>query len=75
MATSDWWVGGRTGSTYVKPAGKFLARIDVPEGYMSQVDKTNVHVALHKAIVEVAGTGDAPDQGASIMVIVNEVGE
>lgn len=75
VPTPDWWVGGRTDSTYVHPPGKFIARIDVPEGYMSQVDKTNVHGVINKAIVEVAGSSDARGQGASVMVIINEVGE
>lgn len=75
VATSDWWVGGRTDSTYVHPPGKFLARVNVPEGYMSQVDKTNVHVAVNNAIVEVARTSDSPDQGASVMVIIDEIAE
>lgn len=42
---------------------------------MSQVDKTNVHVAVNNAIVEVARTSDSPDQGASVMVIIDEIAE
>ncbi len=75
VAQSDWWVGGRTDATYVAPPGKFLVRVTIPEGYMNQAHKTEVHVAVTAAIVAVAGNPDDPGQGGSVQVIIEEVTE
>jgi phenylpyruvate tautomerase PptA (4-oxalocrotonate tautomerase family) len=72
---SDWWVGGRTDATYVAPPGKFLIRVSVPEGYMNQAHKTEVHAAVNAAIIDIVGTsGDLP-QGANVLVIIDEIPE
>jgi phenylpyruvate tautomerase PptA (4-oxalocrotonate tautomerase family) len=75
VAQSDWWVGGRTDMTYVAPPGKFLVRVSIPEGYMNQAHKTEVHVAVHAAVVAVTGDTGNPKQGASVQVIIEEVTE
>jgi phenylpyruvate tautomerase PptA (4-oxalocrotonate tautomerase family) len=71
---SDWWVGGSTDSTYVAPPGKFLVRVSVPEGYMNNSHKSDVHSAVNAAICDVAGDG-SPNQGANVLVIIDEVPE
>jgi phenylpyruvate tautomerase PptA (4-oxalocrotonate tautomerase family) len=72
---SDWWVGGRTDTTYVAPPGKFLVRVSVPEGYMNKTHKTDVHVAVNAAIIDVVGTAGDEHQGANVLVIIDEVAE
>ena len=42
---------------------------------MNQTHKTEVHVAVHAAIVDVTGKASDPAQGASVQVIINEVTE
>ena len=75
VAAADWWVGGRTDATYVAPPGKFLIRVSVPEGYMNKTHKTEVHVAVNAAIIHIVGTPGASDQGANVLVIIDEVPE
>ncbi|MGO9935341.1 MAG: tautomerase family protein [Steroidobacteraceae bacterium] len=69
----DWWVGGRTDSTYVAPPGKFLIRVSIPEGYMSQVHKSEVHAMVNAAFVGALGDARDPRQGANVLVIIEEV--
>jgi phenylpyruvate tautomerase PptA (4-oxalocrotonate tautomerase family) len=71
----DWWIGGRTDATHVHAPGKFLARVSVPEGYMSQLHKSAVHRQVNDAIVAVVGDSAAPHAGESILVIIEEVTE
>jgi phenylpyruvate tautomerase PptA (4-oxalocrotonate tautomerase family) len=71
---SDWWVGGSTDSTYVASPGKFLVRVSVPEGYMNNSHKSDVHSAVNAAICDVVGDG-SPNQGANVLVIIDEVPE
>jgi phenylpyruvate tautomerase PptA (4-oxalocrotonate tautomerase family) len=71
----DWWTGGRPDDTFVHAPGKFLAHVSIPEGYMSQAHKTEVHVAVHAAIVDCAGGSREPQHGASVLVIIDEVVE
>jgi len=71
---SDWWVGGSTDSTYVAPPGKFLVRVSVPEGYMNKSHKSDVHSAVNAAICDVVGDS-SPNQGANVLVIIDEVPE
>ena len=75
VAQSDWWIGGRTDATYVMPPGKFLVRVTIPEGYMNQAHKTEVHAAATAAIVAVTGNPNDPGQGGSVQVIIEEVAE
>ena len=74
VPTSDWWVGGSTDSTYVAPPGKFLVRVSVPEGYMNNSHKSDVHSAVNAAICDVVGDR-SPNQGANVLVVIDEVPE
>jgi phenylpyruvate tautomerase PptA (4-oxalocrotonate tautomerase family) len=75
IAEADWWVGGRTDTTYVAPPGKFLVRVSVPEGYMNKTHKTEVHVAVNAAIIDIVGSPGDPHQGANVLVIIDEIPE
>jgi phenylpyruvate tautomerase PptA (4-oxalocrotonate tautomerase family) len=75
VGEADWWVGGRTDNTYVAPPGKFLVRVSIPEGYMNQAHKTEVHAAVNAAIVATIGNPSDPGQGGSVQVIIEEVTE
>jgi phenylpyruvate tautomerase PptA (4-oxalocrotonate tautomerase family) len=75
VSGNDWWIGGRTDAAHVAPPGKFLVRVTVPEGYMNKTHKTEVHAAVNSAILEVMGGVPDPNQGASALVIIDEVPE
>jgi phenylpyruvate tautomerase PptA (4-oxalocrotonate tautomerase family) len=75
VGQGDWWIGGTADDTAVAPPGKFLVHVTVPEGYMNAVHKSEVHAAVNAAIVGVTGRSDAPNLGASILVIIDEVPE
>lgn len=71
----DWWVGGETGDAFVSASGKFLVHVTIPEGYMNDAHKSEVHVWVADAIAQVIG--GCAGQGArnSIQVILDEVPE
>ena len=69
----DWWVGGHVDATYVAPPGKFLVRVSIPEGYMSQGHKSEVHAMVNAAFIDVLGDASDPRQGASVLVIIEEI--
>jgi phenylpyruvate tautomerase PptA (4-oxalocrotonate tautomerase family) len=73
--TGCWFVGGHLDTTYVAKAGKFLVYVTIPEGYMNAAHKTEVHVAVNAAILEVSGYPADPTAGANILVVINEVPE
>jgi phenylpyruvate tautomerase PptA (4-oxalocrotonate tautomerase family) len=75
MPAEDWWVGGRTDDTYVSAPGRFLARVSIPEGYMNQFYKTQVHAAVNTAIVQTMDEPASSDAGAGALVIIEEVAE
>lgn len=69
---ADWWVGGRNDDGYVHPPGAFLVTISIPEGYMNQAHKNEVHAGATAALTQVL----APDQaGASILTMIDEIPE
>ena len=69
---ADWWVGGRNDGHFVHPPGAFLVTVSIPEGYMNQAHKNEVHAGATAALTQVL----APDQaGASILVMINEIPE
>lgn len=69
---ADWWVGGRTDEHYVHPPGAFLVTIRIPEGYMNQAHKNEVHAGATAALTQVL----APQQpGASILTMIDEIPE
>jgi phenylpyruvate tautomerase PptA (4-oxalocrotonate tautomerase family) len=69
----DWYVGGRTDESFVHPPGKFLVRVTVPEGYMSQTHKSEVHSMVNDAFIEVLGGRNSAAAGGSILVTIEEV--
>ncbi|HUA90690.1 MAG TPA: hypothetical protein VL994_14720 [Steroidobacteraceae bacterium] len=75
VPAADWYVGGRTDASYVHPPGKFLVRVTIPEGYMSQVHKTEVHAQVNDAFLDTLGGRGSAGAGGSILVIVEEVTE
>jgi phenylpyruvate tautomerase PptA (4-oxalocrotonate tautomerase family) len=75
VSAGDWWVGGRTDATYVSPPGKFLVRVSIPEGYMSQTHKSEVHAMVNAAFIAVLGDPGDARQGTSILVTIEEVTE
>jgi phenylpyruvate tautomerase PptA (4-oxalocrotonate tautomerase family) len=75
VPTGDWWTGGKTDSTFVQPPGQFIARVSIPEGYMNQAHKSEVHRLVNDAIVQTMGGPRSERQGASILVIIEEVPE
>lgn len=72
FADDDWWVGGRTDDEYVTAPGKFLVNVWIPEGYMNQAHKNEVHAWVAEAIADATGAS-AP--GGSILTVINEVTE
>ncbi|HWZ64860.1 MAG TPA: hypothetical protein VNX02_17715 [Steroidobacteraceae bacterium] len=75
VPAGDWWVGGGTDATYVSPPGKFLVRVSIPEGYMSQTHKSEVHAMVNAAFMSVLGNAGDARQGTSILVTIEEVTE
>ena len=75
LPAGDWYIGGRTDGSYVHPPGKYLVRVTIPEGYMSQVHKTEVHAKVNQAFLDTLGGRDSPAAGGSILVIIEEVTE
>jgi len=70
----DWLVGGDAGDAYVSPPGRFLVHVTIPEGYMNQAYKSDVHARVNQAVLAATkATGE--DAGKSILVIVDEVPE
>jgi len=68
----DWWAGGSTDGTYVTAPGAFHVHVSIPEGYMSQVHKNEVHAGVQRAILAATGRQDG---GGSILVVIHEVPE
>jgi phenylpyruvate tautomerase PptA (4-oxalocrotonate tautomerase family) len=72
----DWWVGGRTDGSHLQPPGKFLVRVTIPEGYMNQAHKSEVHAWVNTAFLEVFDlTTEFPAAGANILVTIEEITE
>jgi phenylpyruvate tautomerase PptA (4-oxalocrotonate tautomerase family) len=71
----DWWIGGKLDDTFVKPPGRFLVHVTIPEGYMNRTHKNEVHAAVNTAILEATGSANAPGGGATILVVIDEVPE
>jgi phenylpyruvate tautomerase PptA (4-oxalocrotonate tautomerase family) len=75
MDEDDWWVGGNTDNTFVSSSGKFLVHVTIPEGYMNNAHKSEVHAWVADAILEVTGGSAKPGASNSIQVILDEVPE
>ncbi|MYZ44735.1 tautomerase family protein [Schauerella aestuarii] len=73
VPAGDWWVGGCSDDTFVSKPGRLMARVTIPEGYMSQAHKTEVHIAVHAAMMQSLGAHDS--DGAGVLVVIEEVTE
>ncbi|MEN4918154.1 tautomerase family protein [Achromobacter spanius] len=71
VPAEDWWVGGTTDGTHLSAPGRLIARVSIPEGYMSQAHKSEVHALVHAAMMESLGATNAEGSGA--LVIIEEV--
>lgn len=63
IETKDWYLGGRSDSTFEAVAGRWLIELNVPEGSMDQDRKSECHRAITKAILKI--TGKEGIEGAS----------
>ncbi len=73
IARGDWWVGGEAGEGFVSPPGRFLVHVTIPEGYMNDNHKREVHAWINEAIL--AATKIPGSIGSSILTVINEVPE
>jgi phenylpyruvate tautomerase PptA (4-oxalocrotonate tautomerase family) len=71
---ADWWVGGDAGDAFVSSPGRFMVHVTIPEGYMNQAHKSEVHAWVNEAILT-ATQAIGKDAGKSILVVVDEVPE
>ena len=69
---TDWWVGGRNDDHFVHSPGAFLVTVSIPEGYMNQAHKNEVHAWVADAVAQSVGATAA---GGSILTVINEVTE
>jgi phenylpyruvate tautomerase PptA (4-oxalocrotonate tautomerase family) len=72
VQADDWFIGGKTDGTYVSATGKFLIELNVPEGSMDQVRKTQAHNAITAAIVRATGVADQDGAARSVWVQIFE---
>ncbi len=68
----DWWAGGSADGTFVTAPGSFHVHVSIPEGYMNQAHKNEVHAGVNRAILAATGQKDG---GGSILVVIHEVPE
>lgn len=68
----DWWAGGSADGRFVATPGAFHVHVSIPEGYMSQQHKDEVHAGVNRAILAATGRRDG---GGSILVVIHEVPE
>lgn len=75
LPAADWWIGGEPGEGFIYPPGRFLVHVTIPEGYMNQAHKSEVHAWVNDAILAATGTPKGVDVGESILVVIDEVPE
>jgi phenylpyruvate tautomerase PptA (4-oxalocrotonate tautomerase family) len=75
LPRGDWWIGGATDERFVSPPGRFLVHVTIPEGYMNQGHKSEVHGWVSEAILTATGTTGEIGAGGSILVVIDEVPE
>ncbi len=76
IARGDWWAGGHTDATYVRPPGCFLVDVRIPEGYMNAQHKTDVQAGVNAALMAVTGQDmSVPEAGGSCQVVISEITE
>jgi len=71
----DWWVGGATDEGFVSAPGRFLVTVTIPEGYMNESQKNDVHAGVAGSILAATGAPQPPEAGGSILVVIHEVPE
>ena len=74
-APGDWWVAGHTDTVGHHLPGHFIARVAIPEGYMNQAHKSEVHTKVHKAIAESACQVFPAVSVPHALVIIEEIPE
>lgn len=72
MEAHDWYVGGKNDGAYVAAAGKFLIELNVPEGSMDQLRKSDAHKAITSAFLKVTGKADVEGAARSIWIQIFE---
>lgn len=72
---ADWWVGGRADDRHVHPPGPFLVTVSIPEGYMNQAHKNEVHAGATRALMDVLAPGQGAPAGGSILTMIDEITE
>ncbi|OQW60418.1 MAG: hypothetical protein A4S17_00550 [Proteobacteria bacterium HN_bin10] len=68
----DWYVGGANDGAYVSAAGKFLVELNVPEGSMDQLRKSEAHKAITAAFLKVTGTTTVEGAARSVWIQIFE---
>jgi len=68
----DWWAGGAADGSFVAAPGAFHVHVSIPEGYMNQAHKDEVHAGVNRAILAATGRQEG---GGSILVVIHEVPE
>lgn len=76
IKAGNWWTGGRTDKTYVRPPGCFLVDVRIPEGYMNSQHKQEVQAGVNAALMAATGQDPAaPKAGGSCQVVITEITE
>lgn len=68
----DWYVGGVNDGTYVSAAGRFLIELNVPEGSMDQLRKSEAHKAITAAFLKATGTEGVEGASRSVWIQIFE---
>jgi phenylpyruvate tautomerase PptA (4-oxalocrotonate tautomerase family) len=68
----DWYIGGVNDGTHVSASGRFLVELNVPEGSMDQIRKSECHKAIASAILKSTGTESKEGAARSIWVQIFE---
>lgn len=76
IESGNWWAGGRTDRTYVRPPGCFLVDVRIPEGYMNTQHKNDVQAGVNAALMAATGQDMADVRaGGSCQVVITEITE
>lgn len=72
IAPEDWYVGARNDGSFVSAAGKFLVELNVPEGSMDQIRKSDAHKAITAAFLKATRTADVEGAARSVWIQIFE---
>lgn len=70
--TDDWYIGGVADGTYESASGKFLIELNVPEGSMNQVRKSECHKAITAAVLKSRGVAPSDAAARSVWIQIFE---